>query len=57
LALACAEARLLFEAEIDDLPWAPFPQVDGETISQIGPGLLVLLGLLETDTDADSEYM
>lgn len=31
--------------------------VDGETISQIGPGLLVLVGLLDSDTDSDSEYI
>ena len=31
--------------------------VDGETISRIGPGLLVLLGVAEGDTGADSEYL
>lgn len=31
--------------------------VDGETISQIGPGILVLVGLLDTDSDVDAEYI
>lgn len=31
--------------------------VEGETISQIGPGILVLVGLLDTDTDVDAEYI
>lgn len=31
--------------------------VDGETVSQIGPGILVLVGLLDTDTDVDAEYI
>lgn len=31
--------------------------VDGEVISRIGPGLLVLLGVAETDGDADIAYV
>ncbi|KAH7278660.1 hypothetical protein KP509_38G051200 [Ceratopteris richardii] len=31
--------------------------VDGEIISQIGPGILVLVGLLESDTDADADFI
>eukprot|EP00250_Pteridium_aquilinum_P006282 c16231_g1_i1 orf=319-786(-) len=31
--------------------------VDGETISQIGPGVLVLVGILEGDTDLDAYYI
>ncbi len=32
-------------------------RIDGTTVGEIGPGLLVLLGLGETDTDADSDWM
>lgn len=32
-------------------------QVDGRIVSEIGPGLLVLVGLHESDTDADADYM
>ena len=32
-------------------------QVDGKIVSEIGQGLLVLVGLLESDTDVDSEFM
>lgn len=32
-------------------------QVEGRTVSAIGPGLLVLVGLHETDVEADAEYM
>ncbi len=31
--------------------------VDGQTISQIGPGLLVLLGVTGTDSEADAERL
>lgn len=31
--------------------------VDGQMISDIGPGLLVLLGVAQGDTDADLEWM
>ncbi len=31
--------------------------VDGETISQIGPGLLVLLGVAQTDEESDASYL
>ena len=31
--------------------------VDGETVAQIGPGLLVLLGIAEGDGRADMEYI
>ncbi|KAI5064337.1 hypothetical protein GOP47_0021007 [Adiantum capillus-veneris] len=31
--------------------------VDGETISQIGPGILVLVGLLESDVDFDADFI
>jgi hypothetical protein len=33
------------------------PQVDGRIVSAIGPGLLVLVGVHEADTDADADYM
>lgn len=32
-------------------------QVEGRLVSAIGPGLLVLVGLHETDADSDAEYM
>jgi len=32
-------------------------QVDGKIVSEIGRGLLVLVGLLDSDTDVDSEFM
>ncbi|KAG0612480.1 hypothetical protein M758_6G031200 [Ceratodon purpureus] len=32
-------------------------QVDGKTVSEIGHGLLVLVGLLDSDTDVDSEFI
>eukprot|EP00249_Psilotum_nudum_P010090 c22327_g1_i1 orf=294-764(-) len=32
-------------------------EVDGRVVSEIGPGLLVLLGLLDSDTEADSEFI
>ena len=32
-------------------------QVDGQVVSQIGPGLCVLLGLLDGDTESDCEFM
>ncbi|KAL3702015.1 hypothetical protein R1sor_020037 [Riccia sorocarpa] len=32
-------------------------EVEGRIVSQIGPGLLVLVGLLESDTDKDAEYI
>ncbi|BFI24202.1 D-aminoacyl-tRNA deacylase [Marchantia polymorpha subsp. ruderalis] len=32
-------------------------EVEGRIVSQIGPGLLVLVGVLESDTDVDAEYM
>jgi D-tyrosyl-tRNA(Tyr) deacylase len=31
--------------------------VDGATVSAIGPGLLVLLGVATTDTDADADWL
>lgn len=31
--------------------------VNDQTISQIGPGLVVLVGLLDTDTEADAEFI
>ncbi|MDE3133036.1 MAG: D-tyrosyl-tRNA(Tyr) deacylase [Acidobacteriota bacterium] len=31
--------------------------VDGETVSEIGPGLLVLLGIAAADTDGDAERL
>jgi len=31
--------------------------VDGETVSEIGPGLLVLLGVTGSDTDADADRL
>lgn len=31
--------------------------VDGMTVGQIGPGLLVLLGVCKGDTEADAEWM
>jgi D-aminoacyl-tRNA deacylase len=30
--------------------------VDGEVVGEIGPGLLVLLGVIDSDTDADARY-
>ncbi|KAG0612478.1 hypothetical protein M758_6G031200 [Ceratodon purpureus] len=32
-------------------------EVDGKTVSEIGHGLLVLVGLLDSDTDVDSEFI
>lgn len=32
-------------------------QVDGRLVSKIGPGLLVLVGLHETDGESDAEYV
>ncbi|CAK9327483.1 unnamed protein product [Citrullus colocynthis] len=32
-------------------------QVDGRTVSEIGPGLLVLVGLHDSDSDADADYI
>lgn len=32
-------------------------EVDGRTVSEIGPGLLVLVGLHDSDSDADAEYI
>ena len=31
--------------------------VDGEVAGRIGPGLLVLLGIAKTDTEADADYI
>ncbi len=31
--------------------------VDGESISSIGPGLLVLLGVMHTDTEKDADWL
>ena len=31
--------------------------VDGETTGEIGPGLLVFLGVAQTDTDADAQWL
>lgn len=32
-------------------------EVEGRTISEIGPGLLVLVGIHDSDSDADADYM
>ncbi|XP_015576900.1 D-aminoacyl-tRNA deacylase isoform X4 [Ricinus communis] len=32
-------------------------EVDGNTVSEIGPGLVVLVGLHESDTDSDADYI
>ncbi|OWM91158.1 hypothetical protein CDL15_Pgr000101 [Punica granatum] len=32
-------------------------EVEGRIVSEIGPGLLVLVGLHESDTDSDAEYI
>ncbi|WCJ27133.1 D-aminoacyl-tRNA deacylase [Euphorbia peplus] len=32
-------------------------EVDGRTVSAIGPGLLVLVGLHESDTESDADYI
>lgn len=32
-------------------------QVEDRVVSEIGPGLLVLVGVHESDTDADADYM
>ncbi|XP_021865100.2 uncharacterized protein [Spinacia oleracea] len=32
-------------------------QVDGRIVSEIGPGILVLIGIHESDTDSDSNYI
>lgn len=34
-----------------------FLQVEGYMVSAIGPGLLVLVGLHESDVDSDADYM
>jgi D-tyrosyl-tRNA(Tyr) deacylase len=34
-----------------------FFQVEGRIVSEIGPGLLVLVGLHEPDSDTDADYM
>jgi len=34
-----------------------FFQVDGRIVSEIGPGLLVLVGVHESDSDSDADYM
>ncbi|MBC8126198.1 MAG: D-aminoacyl-tRNA deacylase, partial [Gloeobacteraceae cyanobacterium ES-bin-144] len=31
--------------------------IDGETISKIGPGLLILLGIEEADDSSDVEWL
>ena len=31
--------------------------VEGEVVSSIGPGLLVLVGISASDTEAEAEYM
>ena len=32
-------------------------QVDGQLVSSIGPGLLCLIGVKESDTQADQDYL
>ena len=32
-------------------------EVDGEVVSEIGPGLLALVGIRDTDTDKDLDYI
>ena len=32
-------------------------QVDGQTVGEIGPGLLVLVGVAQEDKEADAEYL
>ncbi|KAK9714662.1 hypothetical protein RND81_06G110500 [Saponaria officinalis] len=32
-------------------------EVDGQIVSEIGPGLLVLVGILHSDSDSDSDYI
>ncbi|KAK9267427.1 hypothetical protein L1049_009853 [Liquidambar formosana] len=32
-------------------------EVEGRTVSEIGPGLLVLVGLHDSDSDADADYI
>ncbi|CAL8146807.1 unnamed protein product [Prunus armeniaca] len=32
-------------------------EVEGRTVSEIGPGLLVLVGLHESDSDSDADYI
>ncbi|XP_050224617.1 uncharacterized protein LOC126674243 [Mercurialis annua] len=32
-------------------------EVDGATVSEIGPGLLVLVGIHESDTESDADYI
>ncbi|XP_023541323.1 D-aminoacyl-tRNA deacylase-like [Cucurbita pepo subsp. pepo] len=32
-------------------------EVDGRIVSEIGPGLLVLVGVHDSDTDSDAEYI
>lgn len=38
----------------DALSWL---QVDGQVVSSIGPGLLCLVGVKETDTQKDVDYV
>lgn len=32
-------------------------EVEGSIVSEIGPGLLVLVGIHDSDSDADADYM
>lgn len=32
-------------------------RVEGETVGEVGPGMMVLIGVSDTDTDADLKYM
>ena len=58
-----ARAATLRRAAARRLPPAPGavrprpPQVEGEVVSRIGPGLLCLVGITTGDTEKDAEFL
>jgi len=47
----------MFLIYTNPLPHFLLRQVDGSIVSQIGPGLLVLVGIRDTDVEADAELL